>query len=136
MPSEVQRIKDGKKIIALVFSKKIKADGVKFLTPNNYPLQIGLMEYKEGKYVAPHYHPRRKSHVVNTQEFLYIEKGSADIVIFTKKWKIKKKLRLTKGDSILFVDCGHSVEMNKNCRVIEVKQGPYPGVKKAKIYRD
>ena len=132
----IQEIKDGKNTIAIIYSKKIDPKGIAFLTPASYPLQIGLHDHKKGKYVTAHYHPHWKYKVVNTQEFLYIEKGVMDMEIFTKKWRLVKKIRLTKGDFALIVDAGHSVHMHPGCRVIEIKQGPYPGDKKAKIFRD
>lgn len=132
----IQEIKYEGKILAMVFSKKIKADGVKFLTPSDYPLQVGLLDHKKGKSVPPHIHRDLKYNVNTTQEFLYVEKGIVDIIIFNKQWKKVKKVRLTKGDSILFVSCGHSVNIHKNTRVFEIKQGPYPGNKKAKIFKD
>lgn len=132
----IQEIKYHDKILALVFSKNLKADGVRFLTPLNYPLQLGLLEHKEGKRVLPHIHRDLKYKVNTTQEFLHIERGTAIISIFTKHWKKIKTIRLTKGDFILFVSGGHSVNMSKNTRVIEIKQGPYPGDKKAKIYKN
>lgn len=133
---EIQEIKYRNKTLAWIFSKKLKADGVKFLTPLNYPLQIGLLDHKRGKSVPPHIHRDLRYKVNTTQEFLYIEKGIADITIFNRQWKKIKNVRLTKGDSVLFVSGGHSVNMHKNTRVFEIKQGPYPGDKKAKIFKD
>ena len=132
----IQEIKDGKKVIAMFISGKLRADGVKFLTPLNYPLQIGLLQHKKGKIVPPHYHPHLPYKVTNTQEFLYVVKGSMEVTIYTKNWKKKAKKKLRTGDAALFVDCGHSVIFSKNSRVIEIKQGPYPGDKKAKVFRD
>ena len=124
------------KVIAIIYSKNLRPNGIQFLTPQNYPLQIGLHDHKKGKIVAAHYHPHLKYKVVNTQEFLYVEKGVVQMEIFTKNWKRKAKVKLIKGDFILIVDAGHSVNMLPGSRVVEVKQGPYPGDKKAKIFRD
>lgn len=134
----INEIKHHGKIIAIVYSKNLKPDGIQFMTPQNYPLQIGLHDHKKGKNVPAHYHPHLKYKVVNTQEFLYVEKGAVEIEIFTgpKQWKKKAKFRLTRGDFILIVDAGHSVNMLPGSRVVEVKQGPYPGDAKAKIFRD
>lgn len=129
-------IKSGKTTIAIFIPQNTKVDGVEFITPQNYPLQIGLMQHKNGKFVPAHYHPHLKYNVLNTQELLYIIKGRVDVEIFTKTWKPKWKKTLVPGDAILFVDCGHSVNLRKGSRVIEVKQGPYPGDKKAKVFRE
>lgn len=133
---KVKEIRDGKKIIAIFFPKNLLVQGLRFLTPQSYPLQIGLHDHKKGKFVPAHFHPHLKYKVVNTQEFLYVEKGAVKMKIFNAAWKKKADLRLTAGDSILIVDAGHEVDLRPGCRVIEVKQGPYPGDRKAKIFRD
>lgn len=135
MQETITEIKNGKKTLAICFSKKLKADGVKFLTPLHYPLQIGLIEHKNGKMVPGHIHRDLKYNVNTTQEFLYVEKGKIEIEIFTKKWKKICAFKMTKGDFVLFVNGGHSVNIHKDSRIIEVKQGPYPGDKKAKIFQ-
>lgn len=135
MKNNIMEIKDKNKILALFFTNKLKADGVRFLTPSSYPLQIGLLEHKNGRDVPPHKHRDLKYNVNTTQEFLYIEKGRADIKVFNNKWQQIKKLTMGKGDFILFIKGGHSVKIHKNTRIIEIKQGPFPGDKKAKIFK-
>jgi mannose-6-phosphate isomerase-like protein (cupin superfamily) len=133
---KIQEIKDGDNTIAIIYRRDIPADNVKFLTPETYPLQIGILDHKDGKFVEAHYHPHHKYNVVNTQEFLYVEKGTMDLVIYNADWEEKTKATLTQGDYALFVDCGHSVNFHPNTRVIEIKQGPYPGDDKAKIFKN
>lgn len=123
------------KTLAIVFSKNLPTDGVQFLTPTHYPLQIGLMEYKNGKNVPLHIHRNMKYNVNTTQEFLYVIKGSADVTIATHRWEIVEKFKLGTGDFVLFVGGAHGVDIKKGSRLIEVKQGPYPGDKYAKRFQ-
>src|SRR3972149_7085233 len=133
----IETIKSRGNIIAIVFRKKLKAKGVKFLTPNDYSLQLGLIEHPAGKIVKDHIHRQDiKYKVDTTQEFLFIEKGKVRINLYTEKWTKVKSVVLTGGDFVLFVSGGHGLKILKKCRIIEVKQGPYPGEKKAKIYRE
>ena len=137
MAKGIKEIKDKGQIIALIYSKTLRPNGIHFLTPPTYPLQIGLHEYPNaGKHVPAHFHPHLKYNVKNTQEFLYVEKGVIELIIYNLKWVKKTTVKLLAGDSALLVDCGHEVKFHKGSRVIEVKQGPYPGDKKAKIFRD
>ena len=131
----IKEIRDGKKLLAIFYSKKLRADGVRFLTPLHFPLQIGLLEHKHGKKVDLHRHPDLRYRVNTTQEMLYIEKGSADVAVTNNRWKVIGELTLTKGDFILFVAGAHSVNIAQGSRIIEVKQGPYPGDKRAKILK-
>ena len=137
MAKGIKEIKDKGQIIALVYSKSLRPDGIQFLTPPNYPLQIGLHNYpRVDKTVPAHFHPHLKYNVKNTQEFLYVEKGRVDVIVYNLKWQKKAKIKLAAGDSVLFVDCGHEVIFHKGSRLLEVKQGPYPGDKKAKVFRN
>ena len=123
------------KILAVVFSKDLPAEGVRFLTPTHYPLQVGLIEHKNGKNVALHIHKDMRYKVNTTQEFLYVVKGQVEITIATKKWEVLEKFPLSAGDFILFVSGAHGVDIKKGARLIEVKQGPYPGDDYAKRYK-
>jgi hypothetical protein len=130
-------IKKGDKIIAIVFKKSIKADGVKFLTPEDYSLQLGLLVHPKGKIIKDHIHnPNIKYSIDMAQEFLYIEKGKVKVKFFDDNWDLVGKEILTAGDFLLHVSGGHGFEVLEECRMIEVKQGPYPGKEKAKILRD
>lgn len=126
-----------KKTVALVFRKDIKADGVKFLTPPSYTLQLGLIEHQAGKVVKNHIHRKDiKYNVDTTQEFLYIVKGKVKVHLFSDDWEPLEDVILTAGDFILTVSGGHGLEVLEKCKIIEVKQGPYPGDKEAKVYQD
>ena len=126
---------DGDKILALVFSKELLPDGVQFLTPVDYPLQVGLQDYKADKTVELHRHPPIKRVIKTTQEMVYVEKGSAQVTVVAEDWRPVDEVVLSAGDFILFVAGGHGLKIKKGSRLIEVKQGPYPGDDRAKIYK-
>ena len=136
--SDIIEIKsDSNEVIALFFPKDIQVNGIRFLSPPSYPLQIGLLEHPLGRLVPPHIHRDLHYNVNTTQEFIYVEKGeNIEITVYTKEWVEIKKLNLSAGDSILFVGGGHSLNIPKGCRIFEVKQGPYPGDKEAKIFKE
>jgi hypothetical protein len=125
-------------ILAIFFSKDVKAEkGISFLTPESYPLQIGLIEHQDGRQVPPHIHRNLAYNVKTSQEFIYVEKGQNIIVkIFSSDWVEVDKIIMSAGDFILFVGGGHSLDIPPACRLLEVKQGPYPGDKLAKIFKD
>lgn len=132
----IQEIKDKTKLLAIVFRKNLTTNGVSFLTPQHYPLQLGLIEHGKNKQVRAHRHPPIKYKVNTTQEFIYLEKGKVEVTIYANNWSVVKKTVLNKGDFILAVAGGHSFKVLQKCRMIEIKQGPYPGDKKAKIFKD
>jgi len=114
----------------------LHSDGVKFLTPNEYTLQLGLLEHPTGKLVRDHVHnPNIKYNVNTTQEFLYIERGRVLAKIFTDDFNLIREVELGPGDFLLHVSGGHGFEIIEKCRMIEIKQGPYPGPEHVKKYR-
>lgn len=134
---DTKTVSSDNQVIAHVFYHNIRAEGVKFLTPDTYTLQLGLIEHKAGKIIRDHIHRQDiKYKVDTTQEFLYIESGKVLIKLFNLKWEEIEQLVLTKGDFILFVGGGHGLEIIDNSRIIEIKQGPYPGDINAKTYKE
>ncbi|MBU6390489.1 hypothetical protein KGQ31_02985, partial [Patescibacteria group bacterium] len=71
-----------------------------------------------------------------TEEFLYVEKGEVEVTVASSDWKPVETLTLTSGDSILFVSGVHGMKIKPGSRLIEVKQGPYPGKANAKKFQN
>lgn len=130
----IQEISEDGKMYALVYNHEMTADGVRFLTPTEYTLQVGLLEHPAGHTVRPHRHPNIKYNVGTTQEFLYIETGKVEATIYRDDWSIVTTFIMEAGDFALFVNGGHSFKMLEPARIVEIKQGPYPGDDKAKIF--
>lgn len=131
----ILEIKKNEKLFALIFTRELSCSGVKFLTPNEYPLQIALIEHKKGKEIRKHIHNPDIVYEVNTtQEFLFVEKGKVKATIYDEDWTVIDEIILSAGDFFLHIHGGHGFEVIEECRIIEVKQGPYPGDKKAKIF--
>lgn len=132
----VEKIKFGKKLLAIIFKKNIMFAGVKFFTDENNPFQVGIHFQKAGVTLAPHIHKLDKPpHTINTiQEILMIERGKIRVTIFSESGKVASKKVLTKGDSVLFLEGGHGVDFLEDSKVFLVKQGPFKGTMHAKIY--
>ena len=66
------------------------------------------------------------------QEFFYIVQGKIEAKLYNKK-KLFSTLVLWAGDSIV-LNCGHSITFLEETQMIELKQGPYRGKEKEKVY--
>lgn len=134
---DIHEVKHQGKILSIFFKHSIKAEGVRFLTPNDYTLQLGLLEHSSGVKIRDHIHnPEIKYKVDTTQEFLYLEQGQVKVKVFTDSFELVEEVIMNKGDFMLHVAGGHGFEILKKCRMIEIKQGPYPGPEHVKKYRD
>lgn len=130
----VHTVSKGSVTYALFFSKSLKApEGVRFLTEQTMPLQVGLMEREKGYVVQPHAHPASDRHLKSTPEFLYVESGTILVKVFDDEWVLLEEYKAGAGDFVLLLAGGHSVEVLDDARFIEVKQGPFVGPGKDKV---
>ena len=131
----VEKVMEGKKLLAVIFRKNIAVDGVKFLTDKFNPFQVGIHFRKKGTALPPHVHKSEKPLIIKSiQEILYIVSGKVKVSLYGINGKKIKSKTLLSGDSILLVSGGHGVDFLESSRIFEVKQGPYPGTEHAKIY--
>ncbi len=121
--------------IACVYRASIRVPNRLFLTPDENAFQIGIHERKKGTSIPAHIHNcPTPLEICEIQEFLYIVSGSVKITLLTEKMKTIAVKKLHAGDSILLKTQAHRVEFLDDARIIELKQGPYPGHEYAKTY--
>ena len=122
----LEKVEVGGEILALIVRKSYDKPGYNFVSPIEFPLQLGVSIRKKGEHVQPHEHvPFKELYDIPAQEVLYIESGKAEVALFHDKKKYKT-LMLGNGDMIL-LNCGHDVKFLKDTKMIELKQGPYRG---------
>lgn len=137
MKSGKEIIKKNGKVYALVIRNSHRPDGVNFMTPDEYTLQLGMIGHPVGRHIKDHVHNPNVHYQVDTiQEFLYIESGKIRATIYDYDWSVIKELDLSQGDILLQVLGGHGFDVIEPCYLIEVKQGPFPGDKLMKFYRE
>ncbi|MBI2559334.1 hypothetical protein HYW20_08485 [Candidatus Woesearchaeota archaeon] len=122
----LEKIEADGQLLAIVVRGSLKKPGYNFVSPVEFPLQLGVSIRKKGDSVKPHRHlPFKEMHDLAAQEILYIESGQIEVSLFHDKKKYKI-VRLRDGDMIL-LNCGHEVRFLKDTKMVEVKQGPYRG---------
>ncbi|MDO8468458.1 MAG: hypothetical protein Q7S29_01750 [Candidatus Peribacter sp.] len=134
---KVRVVRSGERTLAIFIRKGLSVEeGARFVTEQQDALQLGVFERPAGYRVAAHRHHDLPVEKRAGAEFLYIESGEAKVTIFDDAWKIVAEETVQAGDALLLLAGGHQVEMLKPTRFLEVKQGPYPGDAKAKVFRD
>jgi hypothetical protein len=112
-------------VIALIVRAGYDAEGIKFLTPNEFSLQMGHMRRPAGYQVVPHTHNPVVRNTIGTQEALFLKKGVIRIDFFTFDQKYVESRELRAGDMILLAGAGHGIEVLEEATIVEVKNGPY-----------
>jgi hypothetical protein len=132
MAADVFEVKDGQQVIAVVIPAGTPVDRIRFLTPPDYPFQVGLLRHPSGHRIGAHGHTKLRIETDIFQEFLYIQSGRVRIDLYGLADRLLTSVELTANDAILFVEGAHGLTMLEPTRILEVKQGPYPGDKLAK----
>jgi mannose-6-phosphate isomerase-like protein (cupin superfamily) len=90
-----------------------------FVTDPKLPIQVGIHEPKEDRVTRLHLH---KFFI----EFFYVERGSMTVTFTDSTFKERVTKVINQGDMfVMLPHIGHTVELPKGCRVIEIHQGPY-----------
>ena len=114
------------KTLALIIKNKyLKKKGINFFTNNNLSQQVAYLNHKKGHIIQPHLHKRRLKKIYDTSEVLIILDGSLKVDFYSNKKKYLFSKILSKNDIIILLTSGHGFKILKNCKFIEVKQGPY-----------
>ena len=124
--------KDGK-VYAIVVRGAFDKPGCTFVTPRDFPFQLGVHKRREREHVKPHRHtPFKELRDIPVQEFLYIESGSLKVVLYDNNKKFSTTV-LNSRDMIL-INCAHEVIFLEDTKMVELKQGPYRGKDAEKEY--
>ena len=122
----IQNITYKNKTLALIIRNKyLKKKRINFFTDNKLSQQVAYMNHKKGHIIQPHIHQRRLKKVYDTCEVLIILNGSLRVDFYNDKKKYLFSKKLNKNDIIVLLTAGHGFKILKNCKFIEVKQGPY-----------
>jgi len=130
----VKEIKDKKKLIAIIIYKEFKKKGIHFFTPNNFPQQLGYMNRPKNYVIQPHKHRKIVRKIDKVQEVLFIKKGKLQVDLYNLSGKFISKYILNTGDCIFLSSGGHGFRMLSNTEILEVKLGPYLGIKEKKYF--
>lgn len=122
---EVRHVREAYKVADPTLERTTKAH----VTDNAWPLQIIMLERQAGAITLPHYHvPSEALPPLPTRhQILVCQSGRARVGVYTRQGVSLGNVYLEPNDLLLMVE-GHEVEfLEPKTRLIEIKQGPFPG---------
>jgi len=120
---------DRGELLAIVLSGDAWPEGLTFVTDARAFVQVGLWHYPGGKRLAPHRHKEAPRTARRTQEVVYVKRGALRVRIYTETRKPVADVVLRAGDACVLLAGGHDYEiLEDGTQVLEVKNGPFPGV--------
>ena len=129
---DVEQIEHEGKKLGYVLRGHLKERGRNFPSQEEDYLQLGFLNLKKGEWVLPHEHKPLERKVLETHKAVYVVSGSMKFHFFDNKKKIKE-VKLNGGDLIVLMKGGFGFEaLEDGTKIIEIKQGPYPGLEKDK----
>jgi len=125
---EMKEIKKGDTILARLVKAEDWNEGLGFYSTDVEVVQVGTWQYDSGKKLLRHIHNEVPRQIVRTNEVLYVVNGKVKAFIYDLDENPVEELTVSAGDTLILLDCGHGYEiMEDNTRVLEIKNGPYPG---------
>ena len=110
--------------MAGVIRSEFKPNDLEFVTPNDFGLQVAVMNRPAGYEIPSHEHIPVDRALVGTQEVLLIRAGQLRADLYDKRAYVGS-IRLGPGDTIILNSGGHGFVASEDCLFVEVKQGPY-----------
>jgi hypothetical protein len=121
----IETINSGGETLCIIIRSGFSTEGIKFITPGQFPQQLGYMKRDQGYKIAPHTHKKVERKVTLSQEVLFVKAGKVKVSIFDNLNVFVQDTVISAGDVILLASGGHAFEMLETSEIIEVKQGPY-----------
>lgn len=114
-------------LLAKIVRHTCRDKGLNFFTPEDNPLQFGVLQHPTGYNITPHIHRKRQLNITEVQEVLYVEVGMVEVVLYSAEGELVREVALSTGDTILLMRGGHGFHFTEDSTLIYVKQGPYMG---------
>lgn len=121
-------------IVAGVIRANFRPGSASFVTPNEFGLQVAVMERPKGYSIPSHEHLPVPRATVGTQEVLLIRQGTLRADLFSESREYLASVELGPGDAIILNSGGHGFFASEDCLFIEVKQGPFVEGKDKEVF--
>jgi hypothetical protein len=105
-----------------------------FFSPPESSFQFGLLAHEAGFIEAPHFHREIKREINDLQQMFVVQRGIVAVQIYSDDKKLLKEVVLRTGDAIVLVHGVHAIKVLEDMQCISVKQGPFLGTEKDKIF--
>jgi hypothetical protein len=124
----MQEIKSNGKTVAIFHMSNEWKAGLDFLTSDSSFIQAGTWWYQDGKNLAAHKHLIHERDSNLTQEVIVVLTGRVLAELYDENDALFYSKELQSGDIGIMLTQGHGYKiLEENTRVVEIKNGPYPG---------
>tara|TARA_B100001778_G_C18218736_1_gene463429 strand:+ start:91 stop:513 length:423 start_codon:yes stop_codon:yes gene_type:complete len=130
MDSKIRNITHNNQLYATIFDTKNIKEGLDFLTNDESFIQVGTWNYKKGKVLDAHFHNEFERKAFRTQEIVFVLDGMITCNLYTQQGELITSEKIEKNCLIIQYQGVHEYEIDKDSKILEVKNGPYFGPEK------
>lgn len=120
--------------IATILRRDFRPEKTTFVTPDAYYQQTGLVVYPAGGVISRHVHLPLQRHLIGTPETILVRAGKVEVELFGLDRTPLGTWVLKEGDLIILAGGGHGFRCLEDTILLEVKQGPYTGLKEKEFF--
>ena len=133
-PEHIQRVVCGGDIYAVIIRNTLPHKGYNFVSENTDSMQVGVNHYDSGATIRAHFHLPVERALSDTLEVLHFDSGVCLMALYDENQNKFFETQVGDGDTVVLMKGGHSFKVLEPTRIIEVKQGPYLGQARDKVF--
>lgn len=126
--SFIETFESDHSLLGYLIRASASAEQTTFVTEHDANLQVGFVVKSAGDEVIRHDHKPVERRIVGTAEVLVVRSGRGEIDIYDNDRSFLLTRSIEKGDVLVLLEGGHAFRFEEPTVLLEVKQGPYPGV--------
>lgn len=111
-----------------------RVEETKFFSPPESSFQFGLLAHKAGFTEAPHYHKPLTRQINDLQQMFVVQRGIVAVELYDDQGELLHEIIMHPGDAIVLIHGVHAIKVVEDMQCISVKQGPFLGTEKDKVF--
>ncbi len=115
-------------VVAVVVRAGVRPAATAFATDAEASLQLGFIVSPAGREIPRHVHRPPVRTVTRSAEVLVVDSGTCEMDLYGDDLTPVATVALNTGDVALLLCGGHGFRMTDDTVILEIKQGPYPGL--------
>ncbi len=105
-----------------------------FFSPPESSFQFGLLAHEAGFVEPPHLHHSVTREIADLQQMFVVQRGVVAVQLYSDDKVLLKEVILRVGDAIVLIHGVHAIRVLEDMQCISVKQGPFLGTEKDKVF--
>jgi hypothetical protein len=111
-----------------------RVDRTTFFSPPESSFQFGLLAHQAGFIEPPHFHRVISRQIHDLQQMFVVQRGVVAVQLYADDKTLLKEVILHSGDAIVLIHGVHAIRVLEDMQCISVKQGPFLGTEKDKVF--